>query len=170
MKDQGELKQSGSVRLGQIVVGVVIGFLVTAVVGWAMMPRMMLSVHQSRYPDVEQTCEALKAAIESAGWHCPAVRDMNKSMVAQGVAHEGPVRIVELCQAEYAHDVLKTNPEVATLMPCAYGVYEGADGKVYISGMNVGLMGKMFGGKIAEVMGTKVAHDEEVILRQVIVH
>ena len=28
------------------------------------------------------------------------------------------------------------------------------DGKVYVSGTNMGLMGKMFGGNVAEVMGT----------------
>ena len=46
--------------------------------------------------------------------------------------------------------------------------YKGADGKVYISGMNTGLMGKMFGGKIAEVMGTKVSQDEEKILKGIV--
>ena len=93
---------------------------------------------------------------------------MNKSMTKQGVQHGQPVRVVELCQANYAHDVLGGNPEVSTLMPCAFGVYEGADGKVYISGMNTGLIGKMFGGKIAEVMGVKVSRDEEKILEGII--
>ena len=93
---------------------------------------------------------------------------MNASMAKQGVEFNGKVRLVELCKAEYAHDVLETNPEVSTLMPCAFGVYEGADGAVYISGMNMGLMGKLFGGRIAEIMGNKVAHDEHAILAPVI--
>jgi uncharacterized protein (DUF302 family) len=78
------------------------------------------------------------------------------------------VKIVELCKAEYARDVLSTNPEVSTLMPCAWGVYEGDDGKIYISGMNMGLMGKMFGGNIAKVMGDLVVKDEARILERVI--
>jgi len=125
-------------------------------------------VHESRYSDVDQTCEELKAAIEAAGWSCPAIRNMNKSMAKHGVRHDRPIRIVELCQADYAYDVLVGNPEVSTLMPCAFGVYEGADGKVYISGMNMGLMGKMLGGKIAEVMGTQVSQDEEKILEGIV--
>jgi uncharacterized protein (DUF302 family) len=76
--------------------------------------------------------------------------------------------IVELCKAEYAKDVLSTNPEVSTLIPCAWGVYEGDDGNVYITGMNMGLMGKMFGGNIAKVMGASVAKDEKQMLKDTI--
>jgi len=38
-------------------------------------------------------------------------------------------------------------------MPCTLAVYEADDGKVYISKMNTGLMGKLFGGTVAEVVG-----------------
>ena len=61
-----------------------------------------------------------------------------------------------------------TNPEVSTLMPCAWGVYKGDDGKVYISGMNMGLTGKLFGGNIAKVMGSSVSKDEKAMLKDVI--
>ena len=151
-----------------LIAGALLGIALAALTGWAAMPRVMLTVHQSKYEDVDKTCQELKAAIESAGWICPAIRDMNKSMAKHGVEHSRPVRIVELCQANYAHDILGGNPEVSTLMPCAFGVYEGADGKVYISGMNTGLMGKMFGGEIAEVMGAKVSKDEARILKGIV--
>ena len=49
-------------------------------------------------------------------------------------------------------------------MPCTMAVWEGDDGKVYLSEMNMGLMAKMFGGNIAKVMGGSVVHDEEQIL------
>jgi uncharacterized protein (DUF302 family) len=93
---------------------------------------------------------------------------MNKSMAAKNVTFSSPVRIVELCRAEYAKDVLTTNPEVSTLMPCAWGVYQGLDGKVRITGMNMGLMGKMFGGNVARIMGGKVADEEKAMLAEVI--
>jgi uncharacterized protein (DUF302 family) len=93
---------------------------------------------------------------------------MNKAMSKHGVNMDKQVRIVELCKAPYAKDVLLTNPEVSTLMPCAWGVYKGEDGKVYIAGMNMGLMGKMFGGNIAKVMGGAVAKDEHNMLKAVI--
>jgi uncharacterized protein (DUF302 family) len=132
------------------------------------MPGMMLNVHESRYDSVEETVKQLQLAIEEAGWKSPAVRDMRKSMAKYGVIFEGEARIVELCKADYAKQVLTSNPEVLTLMPCAWGVYRGDDGRVYVSGMNMGLMGKMFGGTIARVMGGSVAADEKSMLSGVI--
>ena len=153
--------------MGVFICGLIIGILIAGVVTWLSMPRMMLVVHKSRYSSVEETCEQLKAAIEANGWRCPAIRNMNMAMKEQGVEMERQVRIVELCKANYAKDILTTNPEVSTLMPCAWGVYEGKDGNVYISGMNMGLMGKMFGGNIAKIMGL-VSKDEKRILRDII--
>ena len=46
--------------------------------------------------------------------------------------------------------------------------WEGDDGKVYLSKMNLALMAKMFGGNIAKVMGKKVVRDEEEILRDLL--
>ena len=89
-------------------------------------------------------------------------------MENSGVIMRRQVRLVELCKADYAKDILTTNPEVSTLMPCAWGVYEGEDGKVYVSGMNMGLMGKIFGGNIAKVMGGSVAKDELSMLKDTI--
>jgi hypothetical protein len=37
-------------------------------------------------------------------------------------------------------------------MPLGIGVYENKEGEVYISELDVGLMGMMFGGTIADVM------------------
>ena len=158
------------INVPNLIGGVFLGIALTAIAGWLAMPRMMLTVHESKYSDVDKTCEELKTAIEAAGWSCPAIRDMNKSMAKHGVHHDQPVRLVELCQADYAHDILGDNPEVSTLMPCAFGVYKGADDKVYVSGMNMGLMGKMFGGKIAEIMGSKVSQDEKKILEGIVLH
>lgn len=148
--------------------GLLLGILLMAVTGWMVMPGMMLTTHESKYSTVEETCDSLQSAIKANGWSSPAVRDMNKTMEKHGVIMEKPIRIVELCNAGYASEVLTTNPEVSTLMPCAWGVYPGEDGKIYITGMNMGLMGKMFGGNIAKVMGENVAVDEEKMLSAVI--
>ncbi len=148
--------------IGIFVVGLLAGVAVFGVAAWFIAPRLRLSASESRY-GIEETCERLQAAIEANGWKYPGVRNMNDSMAKEGVTMEAQVRIVELCKADYAKDVLVTNPEVSTLMPCAFGVYE-KDERVYVTGMNMGLMGKLFGGNIAAVMGGKVAVDEKAIL------
>ncbi len=45
-------------------------------------------------------------------------------------------------------------PSISSLfMPLGIGVYEDKQGNVYLSRLNVGLMGMMFGGTISDVMG-----------------
>ena len=148
--------------------GLIIGMMLTGVIIWLSMPKMMLVTHQSRLQTVEETCEQLKIAIEAAGWSCPAIRDMNMTISQKGIQMDRRIMIVELCKAQYAKDVLSTNPEVSTLMPCAWGVYEGDDKKIYITGMNMSLMGKMFGGNIGRIMRGPVAADEKQMLKKVV--
>ena len=50
------------------------------------------------------------------------------------------------------------------MMPCTMAVWEGDDGKVYLSEMNMSLMAKMFGGNISKIMGGQVAKDEKKML------
>lgn len=155
-------------KFAYLILGLVAGVILSIVLMFLMMPKMMLVVNESKYDTVEETVKHLESAIKANGWSSPAIRNLNKSMAKHGVEFDSPVRIVELCKAQYANEVLKTNPEVATLMPCAWGVFK-KNGKVYISGMNMGLMGKIFGGNIAKVMGGNVAEDEHKMLETVIV-
>ncbi len=155
-------------RLPGLFAGLVAGFLLCGLAVVLAMPRMMLVVHESRYATVDETAAKLKEAIESNGWNCPMVRNLNASVAKEGGNLSRQVRIVELCKAAYAEEVLASRPDVSTLMPCAFGVYEGEQGKIFISGMNTGLMGKMFGGVVAKVMGGAVAADEQRILAAVV--
>ncbi len=125
----------------------------------------MVTVHESAYRDVDQTCEALKGAIEAQGFHCKGVLNLNQAMAKHGVHLDRQVRVVQFGRAKYAQTMLVDTPEVSALMPCAFGVYEGDDGKIHVSGMNRALMAEMFGGTVAEVMGERVARDEEAIFK-----
>lgn len=159
-----DLSQDGTDLMIEFGIGLLAGVLLTGALTWQVMPNMMLEIRKSPYDTVEETCDRLAETIEDKGWSNQAIRDMNASMAKRGVNMDRPVRVVELCNANHAKTVLNANPEVSTMMPCAWGVYEGQDGNVYVSGMNMGLMGQMFGGTIAEVMGGIVAEDEEEIL------
>ncbi|AQT69169.1 hypothetical protein STSP2_02356 [Anaerohalosphaera lusitana] len=73
--------------------------------------------------------------------------------------------LVQLCKPEYAADILTTDRHTSCFMPCTMSVWEDDSGKVYLSKINLGLMGKMFGGNIAKVMGGQVVKDEHEILK-----
>jgi len=49
------------------------------------------------------------------------------------------------------------------MMPCSVAIYEKSDGGTYIASMNMGIMGKVFGGVINQTM-SKVAADDKKIL------
>ena len=145
-----------------LALGAALGVAATLLAVFLLMKPLMLATHASPY-GIEETCQRPTASIEANGWRCPAIRDMNAAIEKEGLVLAGSVRIVELCKADYARDVLETNPEVSTLMPCAFGVYE-KDGRVFVTGLNTGLMGKLMGGNIARVMGGQVGPDEARIL------
>jgi uncharacterized protein (DUF302 family) len=161
-------KTSGSRRwLLSGLIGIVIGAAGTGLAAWALMPSMMIDQYPSQY-GLDETVSQLKAAVKKQGWVVSGVRNMNTSLAKHDVDFPRQVRLVEICHPQYAESILSTDRHLATLMPCAFAVYEGDDGQVYVSGMNTGLMGKLFGGNVADVMGGSVAADEHEILSTVI--
>jgi len=144
-------------------IGFVAGVMLTGVVAVLIMPRMMIVTKKSRF-GFDETVESIQTGISKNGWSSPATIDMNESMANHGVEFGPRVKIVQMCKADYAKSVLATDRHVACLMPCSVAVWENDDGSVHVSKMNTGLMGKMFGGNIAKVMGDLVAKDEHAIL------
>ena len=148
---------------GWAAVGFTAGVLLTVIVGWSIMPGMMIVTEESRL-NVDDTVALIEKAVVEQGWVVSGTTDMNRSLAKHGVEFGPRVKVVKLCKPEYAQSVLKTDPDVACLMPCSIAVWESDDGRVYVSKMNTGLMGKMFGGNIAKVMGGQVAEDEHAML------
>ena len=70
-----------------------------------------------------------------------------------------------MCNPLYASRILSDddNRKVTAFMPLGIGVYQEEDGNVYISELNVALLGMMFGGTIAEVMADAGNDISEVI-------
>ncbi len=129
------------------------------------MKSMMVEERVSPY-GVEDTVKKIRENAKSIGWVSPGVKNMNKSVTKHGGKDiGGPVRIVELCNAEHAGKILSNDEGrySALLMPCAIAVYTKSDGKTYVSNMQAGKMGSMMGGIVAEVMN-EVDIDQKKIL------
>lgn len=148
-------------------VGILAGVVLCGLVILTAMPSMMIVTQESEL-GFDETVAALEKSIADNGWVVSTVSDMNKSMAKHGVEFGPRVKLVKLCKPEYAKSVLTTDRHVSTLMPCSFAVYEGDDGKVYLSKMNMGLMAKMFGGNIARVMGGSVVRDEKAMLAGIV--
>jgi len=149
--------------------GIVIGFVLCGIIIYSIMPSMMIVTKQSTM-SFDETINTLKKQVEENGWVVSGVSDVNKSLASHGVQFTPKVKLFNLCKPEFAKSILASDRYISTMMPCTFGVWQGDDGNVYISKMNMKLMAKMFGGNIAKVMGGDVAHDEEQILSGLLIN
>ena len=139
----------------QFLIGFVFGLVVMAVMVWQIMPLMMFNVYKSPQ-GFDETVAALQTNIGTkADWKVLEFFDFKQSIDAAGYGPMSRVGSFALCNPRYASRILQEvgNKKVTAMMPLSIGVYEDAEGHVYISELNVKLLGMMFGGTIAEVMG-----------------
>jgi len=94
------------------------------------------------------------------GWALSGLRNPAKAVQNDG-GNVLPVLMIEACSTKYSGPILKDDSVrfLSILMPCKISVYKKNDGKTYIGMMNAGLMGKMFGPMVGEIMG-HVAADQ----------
>ena len=144
-----------------ITFGFVLGAVITGLAGWNMMPGMMLHEHLSPY-GIDETVNKIKENAIGKGWVVPSVKPLHKSVLKHGGGELRPVMLVNLCQPNHAFNILREdrNKKISVFMPCTISVYQKSDGETYVGTMNAGLLGEMYGGTVAEVMG-EVAVDQQ---------
>ena len=141
--------------------GVIVGILLAVITMASVMPKMML--HEKESPlGYADTIRQLEQAVTNGGWVISRKVDMQKSIAKYGKTIP-KLTLLKICQADYAEKILNSDDAmyVSVMMSCSIAVYQKSDGKTYVSTMNTGLMGRMFGGIVAEVMGGSVAADEK---------
>ncbi len=153
----------------RIIIGFLFGLAVVAGAGYVMMPHMMF--HETASPfGFEETIARIQHNIQDNpvlkehGWTLSGLRNPAKAVQTDG-GNVLPVMMIEACSTKYSGPILREDTVrfLSILMPCKISVYKKQDGKVYIGTMNAGLMGKMFGPLVGEVMG-KVAQDQKIFL------
>jgi uncharacterized protein (DUF302 family) len=141
-----------NVNILSVIIGVLVGMLLMGLVVWFTMPSMMLIKHRSTR-DYEGALTTLSEMLEKKqDWRLIKVNDYQESTAA--FAKLERVCSLSVCNPRYVAKILvdDANRGVTAFMPLAIGVYEDKKGQVFISQLNVKLLGMMFGGTIAEVM------------------
>ena len=151
------------------IIGLFAGILLSILLIITIMPKMMITTGQSSL-EFDDTVSLIQKNIIEQGWSVKGVSDVTHEINRAGYEFKPKVKIIKLCKAEYAKDVLTTDRFVSCLMPCSISVWEGDDGRVYVSEMNMALMAKLFGGNIKKVMGGKVVNDEKRMLEGILEH
>jgi len=129
-------------------------------------PQMLLEV--SSPLGFEETLERLETNAKALGWKVPQKWKVNFQRNLKKVTGTdiGPNRVLKMCEPQAAAKLLvKDEYKMLTaMMPCTIAVYVKSDGKTYISMMNLELMGKMYGGDVAD-MATELAPQMEQMLK-----
>lgn len=150
------------------IAGMAIGAILCAILMVLIMPSMMIVTKESKL-GFDETVAKVQERILEQGWSVKGVSDVKHEINKAGYEFQPRVKIIKLCKAEYAKEVLTTDRFVSCLMPCSISVWEGDDGRVYLSEMNMALMAKLFGGNVGKVMGGKVVSDEEKMLEGILI-
>ncbi len=151
--------------MGTTILFIALGMLIMGVGVWIMMPKMMLTTYKSK-SDFNETVDKLIAAINSKGdWKVTKEFDFQKNIHDAGhnkIEHVGSIAI---CNPKYASMILSEEPnrKVTAIMPITLGVFENKTGQVFISELNIGMMGMMFGGTITKVMKIAGKDVKEII-------
>ena len=137
----------------QAVVWVLVGMVLMGIIVWFTMPSLMLIKHKSKL-SYDETVTILSDTLKKKqDWKVLGVNDYQKSTADFGALDR--VGSVTICNPRYASKILANDADrgVTAFMPLGLGDYEDKKGQVFVSQLNVGLLGMMFGGTISDVMG-----------------
>ena len=147
----------------QVLICVIVGMFIMGLIVWFTMPLLMLVKLRSKLTYDETISVLGENFKKKQDWKVLVVNDYQKSTEAFVTLER--VGSVNICNPRYASKILADdkNRGVTAFMPLGLGVYEDKKGQVFVSKLNIGLLGKMFGGTISEVMGTAAKDISEAV-------
>jgi uncharacterized protein (DUF302 family) len=156
---EGKMTYSALFAVG----GVLVGMVLMGLVVWFTMPSLMLIKHRCSR-SYEDTAATLNEGLQKKqDWQVKKINDYQESTAAFAAIER--VCSMNVCNSRYASEILAddANRGVTAFMPLTIGVYEDKKGQVFVSLLNVRLLGMMFGGTIANVMGKAGTELREVV-------
>lgn len=137
-----------------LIFGFIVGIIFTGVVISVSSGEMMVKELKSPY-DFDKTVDVITRRInETKGWHVTDVIDQNKEAKENGGFDIGNFKIIKYCHGGYSARMLEADnrKKIGNMMPKSFAVYEKSDGQVFVSTMNGGIMGKLFGGETERII------------------
>ena len=147
----------------QVLICVIAGMALMGLIVWFTMPLLMLVRHKSKLSYDETVTALSEALMKKQDWDVLNVNDFKKR--TKDFVTLERVGSIDICNPRYVSKILAEdqNRGVTAFMPLDLGVYEDKKGQVFVSKLNIGLLGKMFGGTISKVMGAAGKDLSEVV-------
>ncbi|MEN8186540.1 MAG: DUF302 domain-containing protein [Bacteroidota bacterium] len=143
-----------TITIVSLIFGFIAGIIFTGITISISSGEMMVKEFKSPY-EFEKTVSVIQKRINGKdGWHVTEIIDQNKEVTENGGFPIGNFKIIKYCHGEYSARMLKDDDrkKIGNMMPKSFAVYEKSDGQVFVSTMNGGIMGKLFGGEIEKII------------------
>jgi len=152
--------------IGALLIGIIVGMVLMGLIVWRVMPRLMLVQHECKRSFDETITLIGEAVKKKQNWKILGINDYQKTIRESGYGEMNRIGSIALCNPRYSSCILTEdgNKKVTAFMPVEVGIYEDKSKRVWLSEMNVSLLGKMFGGTIAEVMGHAGKDIQDIIV------
>jgi len=114
--------------------------------------------------DFKSAVDSVVRETEKAGFRVLHIHDVQETLSKKGFAIE-PLKIIEICNAKNAYDVLQKDLRMGLLLPCKINVYQ-KEGETYISGMKPSVMRGIFKSKDLEGLFKNVEEVIDIIINK----
>jgi uncharacterized protein (DUF302 family) len=81
--------------------------------------------------NVDEAVATIEAKSKEKGFSVLHIHDVSATLEGKGF-HREPLKIIEICNAKYASQVLEKDIKISLMLPCPISVYE-EKGKTFIS-------------------------------------
>jgi uncharacterized protein (DUF302 family) len=111
-----------------------------------------------------ETVELLINAATGREWGNLANHDLQQVLAKKGKSVR-QVKVIEICKPLYSIAILEKSDErvASVMMPCRISVYEKADGKIYVSTINIGSMASLMPESIQATMTAAADEMDEIV-------
>lgn len=111
---------------------------------------------------VDEAVAAIETKAAEKGFRVLHIHDVQATLAAKGFEGE-PMKIVEVCNAKFASQVLAKNKKISLMLPCPISVFVEA-GKTYISALKPRVIADYYPDANIESIATEV---ERIVLNLV---
>lgn len=128
------------------------------------MKKSFFTVRKSQL-DFDETVSAISKAAQEHGWEVPSAYDLEKASQRAGYEDMTKVKAMTLYNPHDGYTLLQDddNKLLSALMPLNVSVYETNDGQVYVAGINLGRISKMFRGATRDDLKASADHRAQLL-------
>ena len=112
--------------------------------------------------DLDSAVKAIEEITAAKSFRVLHIHDVQDTLAGKGFNRE-PYKIIEICNAGFAHKALGANIDVGLFLPCKINIYTNG-GSTYISAMRPTMIADFFENSDLQ----KLAHEVDTIVRSIV--